>query len=82
MPSANPDVVPTTVSRNIEVVDPLCQATCTPTALDASVLTKGNCRLGTSSDTVAVCAAACPVHKVAQLLRVLPSVWPVTWPVF
>ena len=46
VPSTNPDVVPRTVSRAIEEVDPSCQAVCAPdpTAGDDEIKTSGLCR--------------------------------------
>lgn len=64
VPAANPDIVPKTVERDVEVVDPICIAGCAPTPSDATVSTAGYCRSATANANVAVCAAPARVHKV------------------
>ena len=74
VPAANPDVVPASVKRDLEEVDPVCIAGCTPLPNDSSKKTAGYCRLKTASANVAVCAAPTRVHKVTWANPVLSGV--------
>ena len=74
LPATNPDVVPDTVSRDLEEVDPVCIAGCTATPEDDSIKTAGYCRLATADPNTAVCAAPSVVHKVTWANPVLSGV--------
>lgn len=74
VPAANPDVVPDSVKRDVEEVNPVCVAGCSPLPEDSSLRTSGYCRLATADPNVAVCAAPTRVHKVAWANPVLSGV--------
>lgn len=74
LPSKNPDVVPESVTRDVEEVDPLCIAGCSLLPDDSTKSTAGYCRLKTANSNIAVCAAPTRVHKVAWANPVLSGV--------
>ena len=74
VPAANPDVVPDAVTRDVEEVEPVCIAGCTPDPADSTKSTAGYCRLATADPNTAVCAAPTRVHTVSWLNPVLTGV--------
>jgi hypothetical protein len=65
VPSANPDVVPARVVRDVEEVHALCIADCAPTPSDDEVKTQGFCKAPTPTQGLSACAAPALVHTVA-----------------
>lgn len=62
VPAVNPDVVPSSVSREVEKVNPICTSTCTR---DGGVQTVGYCRQASGADGIALCAVPSKLHTVA-----------------
>lgn len=74
VPAGNPDIVPDSISRDVEDVDPVCIAGCSSTAEDSNAKTAGFCRLATADPNIAICTPPARVFKVAWANPLLSGV--------
>ena len=63
VPVINPDVVPSSISREVEAVNSLCTSTCITT--DDGVPTAGFCRQASGTDGEVICAPTSRLHSIA-----------------
>ena len=62
VPVVNPDVVPTSVSRDVEQVSSVCTGKC---IVDSNVATVGYCRQASGTEGVVLCTAPSKLHTIA-----------------